>query len=100
MPLDQIEIGIGAPDLGRELGSELVRLGPGKAALPGAEPHQNQLVVLATFQLKGPAIGPAGDDRLTKVYQREWPVKPCGVGRGKVAHDLPEESLQVSQPVP
>jgi hypothetical protein len=95
MPMDDVQVGIGAPELGFELSPDLSRLGPGKAALSGAEPHQHQLVIFTALELERPPVGPVGHDRIAKVGQGQRPMKSSGIRRGKVSNDLPEESLQV-----
>ena len=95
VPVDDLQIRVGAPHFDLELGPHLGRLGPGKAALPGAESHQDQLVVLTALQLERPPVGPVRHNGFTQLGQRQRPVEPGGIRRGKVPNDLPEEALQI-----
>jgi hypothetical protein len=95
VPVDDIEIGIGAPHFDLELGPHLGRLGPGEAALSSAKPHQHQLIVLTALELERPPVGPVGHDGITQVGQRQRPMKASRIRGSKVPNDLPEESLQV-----
>ena len=95
VPVDDLQIRVGAPHFDLELGPHLGRLGSGEPALSGAEPHQYQFVVLTALELERPPVGPVGNDGLSKLGQRQRPMKPGGIRRSKVPNDLLKESLQV-----
>jgi len=95
VPLNYFQVGVGAPYFDLELGPHFGRLGAGEAAFSGAEPHQDELVVLGALQLERPSVGPVGHDGLTQLRQRQRPVKSGGIRGSKVPNDLPEEAIQV-----
>ena len=97
MELQQAQIGIGASYLYAEQLLDVFGLGDGETALAGTQLHEHQLVVLTTLELERPTVGTIRNDRVPYVSQGQWPAKPRRVGRGEVANELPEESLQVAQ---
>jgi hypothetical protein len=97
MELQEAEIGIGATHLRSEQFLDVLRLGNREAALTCTQLHENQLVILTTFELERSAVGSVRNDRVSDVGQRQRTTKPGRIGCGQVANELTEESLQVAQ---
>jgi hypothetical protein len=95
VPVDDRQVGIRILCFSHEFRMNVVRLRAGEPTLAGAEADEHELVVFATLELKGPAVGPIRKDRLTDLPQRQRTTEAGRIGGCQIADDLTKEATQI-----
>jgi hypothetical protein len=92
----QAEVGIGAGQLGLELGLELRGLDSSEALLAGAKPQEQDLVVLGAFQSESTAVGPVRQDVALDLRDLQLLMQPMRIGGGEIRNQLAEELFEIA----
>jgi hypothetical protein len=90
------KVRIGPGELAPELGLELGGVGAGEAAVAGAEPEQEHLVVFCALEPQSTSVGPVGQDIAKDLSHLEWLVKPSRISGGEIGDELVEEILEIA----
>jgi len=96
MGAKQGEVRVGAGELAPQPSLELRWVGAGETGLAGAEPKQQDFVVLRARQAQGAAVGPVGQDVSLNLSHLQLLIESPRIGGGKIGHKLAKELLEIA----